>query len=57
MFLAICAGAVSASVTFMRIDLTEMRRAMGYPQIEMMKQFSFMQGPHTWSISRWRGQF
>lgn len=46
--IVICVGVVSAWVTFMRIDLPEMYRAMGYPdqQIEMMKQFSFMQGRH-----------
>jgi len=38
--------AVSAWVTFTQIDLLEMYRVMGYPekQIEMMKQFSFVQG-------------
>ncbi len=42
----ICVGVVSAAVTFMRIDLIEIYRTMGYPesQIEMMKQFSIVQG-------------
>jgi hypothetical protein len=46
--IVICVGAVSASITFMHIELPEMYRTMGYPdqQIEMMKQFSFMQGRH-----------
>lgn len=38
--------AVSAWVTFTQIDLLQMYRVMGYPerQIEMMKQFTFVQG-------------
>ncbi len=42
----ICVMSASAWMTFTRIDLLEMYRLMGYPeqQIEMMKQFSFLQG-------------
>lgn len=44
--ISLCVGMASALVTFMQIDLMEMYRAMGYPekQIEMMKQYSFIQG-------------
>jgi hypothetical protein len=44
--ISLCVMAASAWVTFAQIDLPEMYRVMGYPerQIEMMKQFSFMQG-------------
>jgi hypothetical protein len=43
---SLCVMAASAWVTFNQIDLLEMYRVMGYPerQIEMMKQFSFIQG-------------
>ncbi len=44
--ISMCVAAVSAWITFTRIDLLEMYRVMGYAdrQIEMMKQFSFFQG-------------
>ncbi len=43
--ITVCIMSVSAWMTFTRIDLPEMYRVMGYSeqQIEMMKQFSFMQ--------------
>jgi hypothetical protein len=43
---SLCMMAASAWVTFTQIDLLQMYRAIGYPerQIEMMKQFSFIQG-------------
>lgn len=43
---SLCLMAVSAWVTFTQIDLLQMYRVMGYPerQIEMMKQFTFVQG-------------
>jgi hypothetical protein len=44
---SVCVMAISAWITFSRIDLMEMYRQMGYSerQIEMMKQFSFIQNP------------
>ncbi len=44
--LSLCVMTASAWVTFTRIDLLEMYRVMGYPeqQIEMMRQYSFIQG-------------
>ncbi len=43
---SLCVIAASSWVTFTRIDLAEMYRAMGYPeqQIDMMKQVSLFQG-------------
>ncbi len=43
---SLCVMAASTWVTFTQIDLLEMYRVMGYPerQIEMMKQFTFIQG-------------
>jgi len=43
---SLCVTMASAWVTFSQIDLLEMYRVMGYPerQIEMLKQFSFIQG-------------
>ena len=42
----ICLGSVSGFITLSRIDLMDMYRLMGYGerQIEMMKQYTFMQG-------------
>ncbi len=46
--ISLCLMAASAWMTFNRVELLEMYRLMGYgeQQIEMMRQFSFMQGPY-----------